>query len=189
MPTTDIKEIAKRGYKGDEDAPKELMELAEEAHKSGNFEFASDCYRQAALVFKLNRWRVGLVRDDLESQLKWSETKLALYQDYCEKQNYPAQKYNHSFSSDADVWNLFPKFMHKFGKKYAVPFHYFEEVLQSRGVTFSSPGNSSLRNLTIEICSALELPDNFHRSSKKRDLRIRVALDEIIPDFLAWAEK
>ena len=184
MSIADIKEIARRGYKGDENAPKELLELAEDAYNSGDFEFASDCYRQAALVFKLNRYQVGLVRDDLESQLKWSDAKLSLYEDYCERQDTPAQKYTHSFSSATEIGILVPKFIHKFGDKYAIPFYYFEEVLASRGVVFSSPGNSSLRYLTREICSALELSPY----PKKEDAKIQIALQAIIPDFLEWAE-
>lgn len=190
MPTIDIKEIAKRGYKGDEDAPKELMELAEEAHKSGNFEFASDCYRQAALVFKLNRYQVGLVRDDLESQLKWSKSKVDLYQDYCAKKDFPIQEYNHSFSSEEEVFSLVEVFIDRFFEKYSIPFQCFEEALRSQGVVFSAPGNSSFRYFARSMCVALGCSDfDNHSAPNPRDLRIAIALDAIIPDFLVWAEK
>jgi hypothetical protein len=190
MSTIDIKEIANRGIKGDKDACKKLMELAEDAHNSGKFEFSSDCYRQAALVYKWNRYRSKLNYEEAVTQFKRSQSKLDLYEDYCKKQDYPVREYNHSFSSEEDVWGLVVKFMHMFGGKYAIPFYYFEEVLESQGVVFSSPGNSSLRYLATEVCSALGFSNSrIHRSPKKADFRIRVALDAIIPDFLEWAKK
>ena len=190
MSTIDIKEISKRGFKGDENAPKELMELAEDAHNSGNFEFSSDCYRQAALVFKLNRYRARINHEDAVSQLKWSQSKLDLYEDYCKKQDYPVREYNHSFSSEEDVWGLIGEFMHLFAEKYKISFYYFEEVLKSQGVVFSSPGNSSFRHLARAVCSALGFSNShIHSSPNIPNFRIRVALDAIIPDFLEWAKK
>jgi hypothetical protein len=190
MSTIDIKEIVNRGFKGDEDAHTELMELAEDAHNSGKFEFSSDCYRQAALVYKRCRWHDKLNHDETVSKFKWSQLKLNLYEDYCKKQNYPVREYNHSFSSTEDVVHLIVKFMDLFAAKYQIPFSYFEEVLTSQGVVFSSPGNSSLRYLARAICSALGFSDPRTRTLPKTpNFKVRIALDAIIPDFLDWAEK
>jgi hypothetical protein len=186
MPTIDIEEISKRAFKGDEGAQKKLMELAEDAHNFGNFEFSSECYREAALVFKWRRYRTKTDHEGAVSELSWSQSKLGMYEEYSKKQQYPVREYNHSFSSKYVVETLFPMFWEIFSEKYAIPFGYFEEVYEPYGSLFRSEFY-----LAYIIASELGFPNSSARYilGQIPYFKIHVVLDAIIPDFLEWAEK
>ena len=188
-PVIDINAISKNAYKGDEDAQNKLMELGDNAAKSGNNELAAKCYHEAAVAHKFQRFKFKTQHEEAALKLKYANKYISFYEDYCMDCE-SSLNFDHSFSSFQHCRDMAVQFLNEHGQNHHVAWIFFEDTLQARGFEFSSPGASSKRYFVNAITDRLGFDGSSitGHPSLIEIPAVRVAVNKLVPDFIAWAE-
>ena len=184
-----VEELSKLAFKGDNEAQNKLMGLGEEAAASDNFELAMTCFREAARAYKFGRYKANCILDDTKTSLQWQKAKVEFLKKH-HRRIAVSRKYKHSFSPGHNNFlDNFERFWTEKENRYKVAFKYFCEVIATRGVKFSAPGDTPNRYLIKIIGVILKVEEGDYYTSWADDPEVSIALDEIITDFLNWAKK
>jgi hypothetical protein len=184
----DIKHLSQLAFKGDEEAQAKLLEIGEDALETNDFELASNCFREAALAYKWQKYKTTVELEAAVAKLGWEAAKGVLLKDY--SNNHEQQKaYSHSFPTRSHARKMLHTFIHEQGDDYCTSLTYFEVLLEGNGVEFSYPGNSPTRYQEVNVCTALgfEAKQPYDYWTDNPD--VRIALDGFITGFLEWAKE
>ena len=186
-----IKELISKADRGDEESQKALMQLGDDASKTGNDKQASYYYKMAAIAYRITAARKNSLYDEAQAECKWLHEELKLYQEWIDKYTKPVAPRMNKLSNicvKKKCSNLISQLITSMTRgdyktenmeKYSSMLYSLEEKLTKHGIIFSSPGGT----INVHFLNMVWKEKRF--AQLQEHVEIRVLLDQIVDEVIS----
>jgi len=180
----ELKGIVSKADRGDSEAQKELMAMAQEKQNARDYKEAAELFRLAAMAYRITASREGSLAGEAGSHGRWLERVLDMYRDWIARYTTPLSPRMQELA-DKDLNAVEHAFFQVYRLKddvYRPLMRHLQDELIKRDVEMCAPGGTMNRHF-IYMLKGRNYGNEFYEAFPN-EVDIRVALDPIADEVL-----
>lgn len=190
MSPDDYDELVRQSTKGADDATKKLFSLGEERASAGDFQGASEAFKDAAIGYRIARSRERGSRESSQNASRYDEAIRDMYRDWIIANPHGAEPLPID-RLEAGWLDRFPaaEFIDLAkDPPFDIIYYHLENELSRRGVEFFSPGGSIQRRVAQIAKVMIGMNVNAEYNQLLGEIEIRVPMDLIMDEVTRRVE-